>query len=72
MFELFALALLQIATLTGSPVAQPNGQNANTELDGGSGGWGHDINGANADGGSGGWGHDIDGGSGGWGHDING
>ncbi|MVN76820.1 hypothetical protein GO988_10845 [Hymenobacter sp. HMF4947] len=72
MFELFALALLQFATITGQPSDFT-----------GSSGWGHDIVGGTTTTdsvtGSSGWGHDIVGGtpttpagvtgSSGWGHD---
>ena len=46
MFELFTIALFQILAMTGKPTVTING---------GSGGWGHDVT---TNGGSGGWGHD--------------
>lgn len=68
MFDLVAIALFQIATMFGYPTEQPTANDTtptSTTADGGSGGWGHDIQSntptpppANLDGGSGGWGHD--------------
>ncbi len=69
MFELIALALFQIYSLTGNPTVTTNG---------GSGGWGNDVTAptVKTNGGSGGWGNDVTaptvttyGGSGGWGND---
>jgi hypothetical protein len=69
MYDFFAIALFQIATMLGfNPTAQPNANGTTppkTEQDGtvGSGGWGNDAAENSADGtvGSGGWGNDING-----------
>jgi hypothetical protein len=70
MLELLALALFQIASLTGSfNVAQPHQQpvvvTSDTDNDTGNGGWGHDrpVNDGTtyqqpSQTGNGGWGHD--------------
>ena len=64
MFDLFAIALFQLATVFGNaPTSQPNAADTSTqvEADGtvGSGGWGNDVTCNDTTVGSGGWGNDI-------------
>jgi len=73
MFELIALALFQLATLTGNPttIATPTQQSA-LETGGGAGGWGDGHVNTATGGGAGGWGDGhvttaTGGGAGGWG-----
>ena len=73
MFELIALALFQLATLTGNPTATTNpAQQSALETGGGVGGWGDGHITNSTGGGVGGWGdghitNSTGGGVGGWG-----
>ncbi len=66
MLELLAIALFQIASLTGVSTLEPT---AGTPVaaDGGTGGWGHDVVAPAPT--TGGSTYSLDGGTGGWGHD---
>ena len=67
MFDFFAIALFQLATVFGyTPTNQPNANDSTstqTEAAGtvGSGGWGNDVTCNDTTVGSGGWGNDITG-----------
>jgi len=73
MFELIALALFQIATLTGNPTtgtANLSSEQSVIDTGGGAGGWGDGHLTSETGGGAGGWGDGhlvTGGGAGGWG-----